>query len=382
MSCYFDNAATTFPKPECVYSAMDSFYRAHGGNAGRGRYGLAAEASRVAAETRTLLQQLLRCTNKDVLFAPSATIALNMVIQGVIASGKIRTVYISPFEHNSVTRVLHHFEKNGSIRIGQLSVSKEFVFDFQKIGEQFAKVSPDLVVVSHASNVVGLIAPVLQIFAEAKKFGAVTVTDMAQTAGTVPLEVGNDLIDFAIFAGHKTLYGPFGIGGFVKRQGAKLEPVLFGGTGIDSANQDMPEDIPSRYEMGSQNACAIAGLHAALEWSLQNLGEIRAKENANHAKLLSLLRKFDFVKIVGPESRKNCIGVVSALFDGYSAEEIGSVLNERQIAVRPGLQCSPIAHKFLGTFPAGTVRFSVGYFTGKSELAELEHVLEWIGKNR
>lgn len=382
MSFYFDNAATTFPKPECVYSAMDSFYRAHGGNAGRGRYGLAAEAAKITAETRGLLQQLLDSPNKDVLFAPSATLALNMVIQGVIASGKIRTVYVSPFEHNSVTRVLHHFAKNGLVRIEQLAVSEEFVFDVDAIGKQFAKVSPDLVIVSHASNVVGLIAPVLQIFAEAKNFGAVTVTDMAQTAGIVPLNVGSDLIDFAIFAGHKTLYGPFGIGGFLKRRSAKLEPILFGGTGIDSANQDMPEDLPSRYEMGSQNAYAIAGLLAALGWFLQNAEEIRAKENVNHERLISLLQKFEFIKIVGPQNRKNCIGVVSAIFDGYSAEEIGSVLNEHQIAVRSGLQCSPLAHKFLGTFPAGTVRFSVGYFTGEREFAELERVLNWIGENR
>lgn len=133
-------------------------------------------------------------------------------------------------------------------------------------------------IVSHASNVIGLVAPVLEIFSAAKKFCAVTVTDMAQTAGLVPLNVANEFVDFAVFAGHKTLYGPFGITGFVKSRNVALEPVLFGGTGIESANQDMPENIPSRYEMGSQNICAVAGLHAAAKWFLENAEEIRSTE--------------------------------------------------------------------------------------------------------
>ena len=126
MSFYFDNAATTFPKPECVYDFMDSFYREHGGNAGRGQYKLAAAASKMISETRGFIQKILCCANKDVIFAPSATVALNMVIQGLIADDKKKTVYISPFEHNSVTRVLHHFEKSGKIRGRQLFVSKIF----------------------------------------------------------------------------------------------------------------------------------------------------------------------------------------------------------------------------------------------------------------
>lgn len=255
MSFYFDNAATTFPKPECVYSFMDSFYRKHGGNAGRGQYKLAAESSKIIFETRGFIQKILCSPNKDVIFAPSATVALNMVIQGLLADEKKKTVYISPFEHNSVTRVLHHFEKRGKICVRCLFVSPDFEYDIEKINAQFAELPPDIVIVSHASNVIGLVAPVLEIFAAAKKYGAHTVTDMAQTAGLVPLDVANDLVDFTVFAGHKTLYGPFGIGGFAKSRNVALEPVLFGGTGVDSANQEMPENIPGRYEMGSQNIC-------------------------------------------------------------------------------------------------------------------------------
>ena len=386
MSFYFDNAATTFPKPECVYAFMDSFYREHGGNAGRGQYKLAAESSKIIFETRGFIQKILCSPNKDVIFAPSATVALNMVIQGLLADEKKKTVYISPFEHNSVTRVLHHFEKRGKICVRRLFVSPDFEYDIEKINAQFAEIPPDIVIVSHASNVIGLVAPVLEIFAAAKKLGALTVTDMAQTAGLVPLDVASDLVDFAVFAGHKTLYGPFGIGGFAKNRNVALESVLFGGTGVDSANQDMPENIPGRYEMGSQNICAVAGLHAAAQWFLQNQDEIRAAEEKNHRRLLEILRQYDFVKIAGPAYRfsekTKCIGVVSTVFDGYAAEDIGNVFDEMEIAVRTGLQCSPLAHKFLRTFPAGTVRFSVGYFTGEEDFHALEKAMGYIEENR
>ncbi|WP_308510762.1 aminotransferase class V-fold PLP-dependent enzyme [uncultured Treponema sp.] len=386
MSFYFDNAATTFPKPECVYAFMDSFFRKHGGNAGRGQYKLAAESSKIIFETRGFIQKILCTPNKDVIFAPSATVALNMVIQGLLADEKKKTVYISPFEHNSVTRVLHHFEKVGKICVRQLFVSPDFEYDMEKINAQFAELPPDIVILSHASNVIGLVAPVLEIFAAAKKYGALTVTDMAQTAGLVPLDVASDLVDFVVFAGHKTLYGPFGIGGFAKSRNVALEPVLFGGTGVDSANQEMPENIPGRYEMGSQNICAVAGLHAAAQWFLQNQDEIRAAEEKNHRRLLEILRQYDFVKIAGPADRfsekTKCIGVVSTVFDGYAAEDIGNVFDEMEIAVRTGLQCSPLAHKFLGTFPAGTVRFSVGYFTGEEDFCALEKAMGYIEENR
>jgi cysteine desulfurase family protein len=381
MSYYFDNAATTFPKPECVYSYMDTFYREQGGNSGRGQYKLAAAAGKMISETRSSLQILLQCNDKDVIFTPSATIALNMVIQGVM-SDTIRTVYITPFEHNAVTRVLYHFAKYQQIVINQLTVTKNFTYDLDSIQAQFEKSKPDMVIISQASNVCGLIAPVLEIFNLAKKYDAVTITDMAQTAGLVPLDVGSELIDFAVFAGHKTLYGPFGIGGFVKKSDCSPRPILFGGTGVESANQNMPEKLPAKYEPGSQNSMAVAGLHAALVWFIQNQNDIRKKENTNHKHLIDLLRQYDFIHIVGPKDRSGCIGVVSCVFDDYSADNIGDVLDGFEIAVRTGLDCSPLAHTFLGTFPAGTVRFSVGYFTKDDDFAKLNEALKYIKENR
>lgn len=377
---YFDNAATTYPKPECVYEFMDRFYRQHGGNAGRGQYKLAAEASKITAETRQYIQQVLHCENKDVLFTPSDTIALNMVLQGSI-DDSIKTVYITPFEHNSVTRVLHYYEKNGKITVKILPLTSCFEYDISKIIVDFQHDKPDMVIMSHASNVCGLIAPVLEVFDIAKKYGAITVVDMAQTAGLVDINVGSELIDFATFAGHKTLYGPFGISGFVKKPAIGLKPIIFGGTGVDSVNQDMPDILPYKYEAGSSNIQAVAGLHAALKWFLANKDEIRNKEAENHKRIIEILEGHSNVSVIGP-SRNGCIGVVSVVFDDYSADSIGDILGSNfDIAVRTGLECAPLAHKVLGTFPAGTVRFSVGYFTDDEDFEKLEEALEYIEEN-
>lgn len=168
---YFDNASTTYPKPYCVYDFMDSFYRSSGANAGRGNYKLAQSAGALIGDTRKKIQELLHCQAKQVVFEPTATIALNIIIQGIIEKGAVN-IYISPFEHNAVTRTLHHFEEQEKIKITQLTVSKGMVYDLEKIRYQFDTVKPDFVIVSHASNVFGLIAPVEDIFALAKKYEA------------------------------------------------------------------------------------------------------------------------------------------------------------------------------------------------------------------
>lgn len=379
MGAYFDNAATTYPKPNAVYDYMDKFYRENGGNAGRGQYKLAATASRIISETRKMIQQVLQCENKDVIFAPSATLAMNMVLQGVITMGM--HVYISPFEHNAVTRTLHALEVSKNVSVHILPYSVNGGYDLEAIRRDFQQNKPDVVVVSHASNVCGLIAPVEQIVSLAKEFDSITVLDMAQTAGLVPLNVGSNNVDYAVFAGHKTLYGPIGIGGFVKKSDANPMPILFGGTGVESALQDMPHDAPGRYEMGSQNIHAISGLYAALKWFLENAEEIRQTEERNHRRLLSVLEAHSNITIVGPRDRSNCIGVVSCLFDDYSSDSIGDVLDRYEIAVRTGLHCAPIAHKNLKTFPAGTVRFSVSCFTDEEEFSLLADVLDYIEEN-
>lgn len=375
---YFDNAATTYPKPESVYKAMDEFYRTSGANAGRGSYGLASNAKQMIDETRMLVKQVLQCPSKQVIFTPTATIALNMIIQGMIEAGA-RQIYISPFEHNAVTRVLHAYEETGRIKVAQLCVTNTLKYDLERIRYQFEEDRPDMVIISHASNAFGLVAPVEEIFKLSKKHNAVTVADMSQTAGIVESNTGLSCFDFAVFAGHKTMYGPTGISGFVMNPEIKLPPILYGGTGIESANQDMPEGLPERYEMGTLNISGIAGLNAALKWNLEiGMQKLAAAEKLHRNRLLSILQDYRWIRPIGIYPDNEYVGIVSCVIEGVSSDSAGSIFSERGIAVRTGLQCAPLAHRFMRTFPAGTIRFSVGYFTSDADYGELETALNYI----
>lgn len=380
-TAYFDNAATTFPKPESVYSDMNKFYRESGVNVARGQYKLADRANIIVAETRELLLKLFHCPQKQVVFSHSATESLNIILQGLDWSNETN-VYISPFEHNAVTRVLKHISNTYRINIVELKVDrKSLEFDLEGIKYQFQNANPRAVVVCHASNVCGVIAPIKEIFDFAKTYDATTVVDMAQTAGLIETDLTSVKADFAVFAGHKTLYGPFGIAGFISDKNVNLKPLLYGGTGIDSANQEMPSTIPERYEVGSLNIMAISGLNASLKWINETgIDRIKECEQENQRKLLAILSEYRNINIVG-NCFENKIGVVSCVFDGYSCDNIGQVLSEHDIAVRTGLHCSPTAHKFLGTFPSGTVRFSVCYFTKEEDFEMLKQAIEFIKIN-
>lgn len=378
---YFDNAATTFPKPEAVYSYMDQFYRESGANAGRGHYGMAQNAGNLITETRSLIQTLLHCPAKQVIFVPTATIALNIIIQGMICKG-VKNVYISPFEHNAVTRTLHHFTQKGTISVHQLTVSHDLQYDMERIKYQFDATPPDLLIVSHASNVCGLISPVEDLCELAKRYDATTVIDMAQTAGLVDCNIGLSVIDFAVFAGHKTLYGPTGISGFVMKPEFDLPAIFFGGTGYDSANQKMPNSLPEKFEMGTMNIAGVAGLNAALKWNLSmERNEILSKERKNRNELLSILEDYDFIRVVGNVDKCNYVGIVSCLIHGISSDSAGMIFDKCGVAVRTGLQCAPLAHQFLGTYPAGTIRLSPGYFTSDEDFEKLRETLDYIEDN-
>lgn len=376
---YFDNAATTFPKPDEVYDFADSFYRENGGNIGRGHHTLASNAGLIASQAKENIKKLYGCPGKKVVFTPSATDALNRILLGLgLQKGEV--VYITPFEHNAVTRPLHHIKTSCGIEIEELSFNPlTLLAEYSEIENAFRKNPPRLVVMTHASNVCGAVIPVLEVCRLAKEYGATTVIDMSQTMGLLDLDLGSELIDFAVFAGHKTLYGPFGIGGFVCTPSAQLNPVVFGGNGINSLDQEMPKDMAQMIEIGSQNVYAIAGLKASTDWILeQGMDSIRERESQATSDLLCLLAGFENVSIVAQEMKCERIGVVSAVFDGYSPDEIEQILNNNDIAVRSGLHCSPYAHRFLATLPLGAVRFSVGAFTGREDFNVLKTVLEMI----
>lgn len=380
-TAYFDNAATTFPKPSVVYDYADSFYRNSGGNIGRGGNALAVAAGEIAKVAKSNLKKLYGCPAGEIVFTASATDALNRILLGLNLA-KDDVVYCTPFEHNAVTRPLFHLVETTGIRIEILPFDDEtFVPRYEEIEEAFAAQPPRLVVMTHASNVCGAVVPVETVARMAKAYGATTVIDMSQTAGLLPLQLSSDLFDFAVFAGHKTLYGPFGIGGFICKRGAKLRPVFFGGNGINSVEQRLPENIVQMEEIGSQNTYAIAGLKASTDWLLeQELEAIRKIEMENRDRLLECLRAAGFCSLIGEGMECERIGVVSALFDGYSPDEGEMVLGRCGVAVRSGIQCAPYAHRFLGTLPAGTIRFSVSALTGDPEFDALERALDAIAE--
>ena len=381
-TAYFDNAATTYPKPEEVYQFMDRFYREYGVNVGRGQHKQAATAAALVTETRKLLLDLNHCPNKAVVFTPSATEALNLILRSVICKDGLN-LYLSPFEHNAVVRVVNHTARFFKLNVFTLAFDKaSFTYDLEKIKYQFAENKPNLLAVSHASNVCGVVAPITELCALSKPHGAVNVVDMCQTMGLVDTDLNNMNIDYAVFAAHKTLYGPLGLGGFICSAEARPEPLLYGGTGADSANPLLPEELPDRYEVGSQNIQAIAGLHAALKWA-KNIGieQIFEIEQAHYRRLFSLLSQYDNIKVTAPFMPGQSIGMVSAVFEGFGSDSIGQILSRKNLAVRTGLHCAPEAHRFLGTFPGGTVRFSAGYFNTEEDFERLNEALAYIQEN-
>ncbi len=378
---YFDNAATTFPKPECVYKGMDEFNRTLAMNVNRGQYEQSIKAGQIVSETRKMLLEMFNAeSTHNVIFAPSATISLNMVLQG-IDFYNIKNVYISPFEHNAVLRPLNYLKDKFDFNVEQLAVDKnKMEYDLEAIKYQFQDKKPDLVVISHASNVCGLIAPLKEIFDLSKKFKSINVADMAQTCGLIDIDLKEVQADYVIFAGHKTLYSSFGIGGFLMKKGSKLVPVIYGGTGVQSALTKQPDTLPEKFEVGSLNTLAVASLYYSLNW-LHGLkkGQVREIEEKNRLRLYNLLSKYANIKLYGVSS--NSVGIISCTFEGLAPDNVGNILAEHGIAVRTGLHCAPNAHYFLGTAPAGTVRFSVSYFTNDDDFAKLEEALDYIEEN-
>lgn len=380
---YFDNAATTYPKPKDVYEFMDNFYRNYGGSYARGSYNSENPIINIVSNTRAKMKEVLNARNKAVVFTATATIALNMIIQGLIKKNKVKkNIYISSFEHNAVTRILEYYKNKGDIEIDILEIENNYSYNLEKLRYQFDKKKPDILIISHASNVTGLIAPVEELAILAKEYFSFTVIDMSQTAGLLNINLNLEAIDFAVFAGHKTLYAPTGISGFFIKESIELETVLFGGTGYDSANLEMPNSIPERYEIGTLNLQAIAGLNASLKWIEQiGINNLYQKELENRNKLKKILKKYDFIKIIGDNEEANYVGIISFVIDNISSDSMAPIFSQKNIIVRTGLHCAPLAHKFLDTFPTGTIRLSTSYFTNKKDFEELIMLLDYIETN-
>lgn len=375
---YLDNAATTFPKPESVYVAMDKMNREGTVNAGRGSYKAAQAASRLIAETKTKIRKLVHVdTLSAVIFSPSITIAMNQIVNGLDLRQKA-IVYVSPYEHNAVARSLYELSKKKELIIKELPLDNSLEIDIEKMKYEFSKDKPEAVFCTHVSNVTGYILPIEDIFKEAKKHGSINVLDSAQSLGLI--EVRADLLDVDIigFAGHKTLYGPFGIGGFVNVSGIELKTFITGGTGSDSLNLEMPLGSETRFEPSSPNIVAIAGLNAALE--CLNPKEHLVHEHEITDYLIDKLLPIKAVKMFLPSNAEMHVGIVSFVVAGFSSEDFGMILDEDfDIAVRTGYHCAPFIHKYLkDEATLGTVRVGVGQFTNRDEIDTLVDAIKEI----
>lgn len=376
---YFDNAATTLIKPQGMYQYVADYMLNYGSNVSRGEYAMAKSAGKIVRETRDLLLDLLQAPKtKEVVFTPSATIALNIIINGQDLDVD-DIVYISPFEHNAVIRTLFALQKFKRFQIRYIKLKENILeYDLDGIKTQFEEMPPTLVILSHVSNVIGLIAPVMEIAQITKKYQGTIIVDGAQACGLIDVEV-NHYIDYYVFAGHKTLYAPFGIAGFVCNKNTSLQPYILGGTGVDSASIEMPNTIPERFEAGSPNLMAIAGLNYSLLWIKNNQSWVKHKEKENFRLLKGILQKYSFIKVV--EVAGEVSSIVSCKVDGFTSDEVGRILAERDVSVRTGLHCAPLAHKQIGSFPEGLVRFSISCFTDADDFKVLEAALDYIEEN-
>lgn len=369
---YLDNAATTYPKPDEVYAALDFANRNFAFNAGRGSYDSAKKTFRMIQETRREIADFVSADENNVVFTSSATEALNLIINGLdFTEGD--TVYISPFEHNAIVRPLHNLVKTKGINVKTLPFNKEtWVPEIEIIENLFALNKPKAILLSHVSNVTGYILPFEKIFGIAKKYGATTVLDCAQSFGVVKVDVTDT--DFIVFAGHKSLYASFGIAGFITLHTPQLAVTKSGGTGSDSLNPDMPTELPGRYEAGSPNSVAIAGLHASVQWLKGK--SIFAEELKLTNYLLKRVSELPNVLMYLPKNGA-VFGILSLNIKNYSADDIGTILSEDyNICVRTGYHCAPLVHDFIGSREySGTVRVSLGAFNSPNDVDQLVEAL-------
>lgn len=378
---YLDNAATTYPKPEAVYMAMDNANRNMGVNAGRGSYKSAQDASKLISETKEQLRKLVYAeVSSAVVFSPSITIALNQVING-IKWAPSSVIYVSPYEHNAVARTVSKVAKEKGLKIKEIPLDENTLeIDLEKLKYEFSKDKPFSVFCTHVSNVTGYILPISDIFGEAKKYDAITVLDSAQSLGLIDVDSKKLNADIICFAGHKCLYGPFGIGGFINITNIPLDVFITGGTGSDSLNLDMPNGNESRYESSSSNIVAIAGLHAALK--CLEISSLRERERQLTDYLVDRLEKIEKIHVYLPPSREKHVGIVSFIHDELNSEDLGTILDEDfDVAVRTGYHCAPFIHKYMkDKNRLGTVRVGIGRYNSITDIDALIEALLEIGE--
>lgn len=358
---YLDNAATSWPKPRQVIDAVVYYMRDVGGSPGRSGHSLAVEAARIVYDTRESLATLFNVPDPlSIVFASNATAAINLVLFGLLSPGD--HVVTTSMEHNAVMRPLRKLQAKGVV-LTVVPCSPDGRLEARRV-EQALRPDTKLVVINHASNVVGTVLPIADVGLITANRGIPLLVDAAQTAGTRPIDVQRMNIDLLAFTGHKGLLGPQGTGGLVigpRVDPTLLPPMILGGTGSQSELEQQPDFLPDRYESGTINGPGIAGLGAGVKYILERgIEHIREHETALTMRLIQGLQAIPGVRVYGTSDATAQTATVSFNVLGLEPSEVAQRLDEDfGVLCRPGLHCAPAAHRTIGTFPHGTVRFGL-----------------------
>jgi cysteine desulfurase family protein len=378
---YFDNAATSWPKPPAVSAAVAECLSNAGGNPARSGHRLSIAAARIVENAREALAELFHVEDPArIIFTQNATHALNLALYGLLRPGD--HVVTTSVEHNSVMRPLRHLESLG-VEVAVAAADPDGTLDIDSV-RRALRPHTRLLATTHASNVTGTLMPVDDLAALARRNAITYLIDASQTCGAVSIDVEKLGADLVAFSGHKGLLGPTGTGGLYVRQDVVLSPLMRGGTGSDSAHEIQPEFLPDALESGTLNVAGIAGLNAGVRFlSDVGIATVQAHEHELVEHFINGIAKIPGVVLYGPSDPTRRCGVVSFNLAGAVPSEIGLILDQSfGIMARTGLHCAPSAHKTLGTFPAGTVRFSFGWFNTRAEvdlaLNALTQIAAWV----
>ncbi len=376
---YFDNSATTYPKPFAVSKAVMESMKKYGANPGRSGHSMSRISGAELEKCRKVAADMFGVENfNNIAFTLNCTQALNMVIKGILKEGD--HVVTSCIEHNAVMRPLNKLKKDGLITYTAAQIypgNHDMTVDsFRKAINSKTK----LIVCTHASNVWGIKLPIERISALAKIYGIPILVDGAQSGGLVPINFSNSYIDFLCLAGHKGLYGPMGTGMLIAKKADMVNTIIEGGTGTDSMILCQPKIMPQKFESGTPNMWGISGLRAGMEFVMsKGIKNIVAHESELILYLYDKLKKINGVKLYMPRPEsKYFVPLLSFNIKGYVSDEIGKILDRNNIEVRTGLQCAPKAHEFAGTAKIGAVRVSPSIFNKKAEIDKLVEVIKMI----
>lgn len=379
---YLDNGATSYPKPEEVYTFMDQFYRKFGVNPGRSGYDLCMEAGEVVEETRQMLTSFFSGTDPNRLcFSYNSTDALNIIIFGMLEKGD--HAITTTIEHNSVLRPLYHLGQRG-VEVDLIPFDEKGFVHPDDFKDKF-KENTKLVIVNHASNVIGTIQPIKEIGEICRKNGVPFAVDVSQSAGKIPVDIEKLNVDIVAFTGHKSLLGPTGIGGLYVREGIEIRHTRAGGTGVRSAVRTHLYEYPYRLEYGTHNTLGIAGLHAGIKW-IQDKG--MEKLHDHEMQLTTLLRDglkdVEGITLYCQDDLMNHISVFLFNIDGFEALNTGTMLDvDYNIACRTGLHCAPLVHEQLGLVEIhGGVRFGIGPFNTEDHIHTAINAVKEIAESR